>query len=70
MVFLELGSVGFPSVVLQDAIDSAYTILPANLLAFGVGAAVVGNTDFVNTDFGNAGHLGGDFRLEAKAFFL
>ena len=45
------------------------TIAPANLFAFGVGAARIGNSHLVDTRL-RPGNFGRDFRLEAEAVLL
>ena len=57
------------SSVFQDAPDGAEAIAPADMLAFGVGAAVVGDPDLVDAE-ARAGDAGCDFRLEAEAILL
>jgi hypothetical protein len=58
-----------PEAVLENAVDGADAVSPADFFAFFVGAAVVGNGNFVDGDL-ELGDLGGDFRLEAEAVFL
>ena len=54
--------------VFEDAADGADAVFPADFFAFGVGAAVVGNGDFVDAGAG-AGDLGDDLGFEAEALF-
>ena len=49
--------------------NSTHSVLPINFFAFGVGAAVVGDGDFVDADAAT-GDFGGDLRFEAEAVFL
>jgi len=60
----------FKDVVLDDAVEGAECVFHADLLAFFVGAAVVGDTYLVNADLGYTGYFGSNLRLEAKAFFF
>ena len=55
--------------ILDDTPDGADAVFPIDLLALGVGAPVVGDSDFVDADT-LLGELGGDLRLESKAIFL
>ena len=55
--------------ILDDTPDGADAVFPIDLLTLGVGASVVRNGDFVDTD-ALLGELGGDLRLESKAIFL
>jgi len=55
--------------ILHNAPNSADAVFPIDLFAFGVGAAVVGDGDFVNAD-AFFGELGCDLGLEAEAVFL
>lgn len=55
--------------ILEDAVDGADAVSPADLFAFFVGAAVVGDGNLINGDF-EFGDLGGDFGFEAEAVFL
>jgi len=56
-------------VVLQDAVDSAKAVFPADFFAFFVGAPVVGNAHLINAA-ARLGDFGGNFWLKAKAVFL
>lgn len=56
-------------IVLQDAAEGADTIFPTDLLAFGIGAAVVGDGHFVNAGI-EFGDLRGDLGFEAEAVLL
>jgi hypothetical protein len=56
-------------VVLHDAPEGAEAVFPADLFAFLVGAAFVGDADFVQAAAAG-GDLGGDLGLEAEAVFL
>src|SRR6476646_5905283 len=56
-------------VVLDDAVQRVEPVLPADLLAFRVGAPGIGNPDLVNARSA-LGHLRGDLRLEAEAVLL
>src|SRR5437879_13783822 len=56
-------------VVLDDAVQGAKPVLPADLFAFRVGASGIGNADLVNPR-SDPGHLGGDFGLEAETVLL
>src|SRR5947209_20577249 len=55
-------------IVPQNRVDGVKAILPVYFFAFTVGAAVVGNADFVNTAPG-FGQLGCDFRFESETVF-
>ena len=55
--------------VLQDAVDGAHAVLPADFFAFFKGASVVADSDLIDTDFGHAGDFGSDFGLESEAIF-
>ena len=55
--------------VFEDAAEGAEAVFPADFFAFGVGAAVVGNGDFVDACAG-AGDLGDEFGLDTEAVFL
>jgi len=55
--------------ILDDTPDGADAVFPIDLLALGVGASMVGDSHFVDTD-ALLGELGGDLRLESKAVFL
>src|SRR5690554_1885545 len=50
----------------RHAVHRSHTVTPRDLLAFGVGAAVVGDADLVHPPAG-ACDLRGDLRLEAEA---
>jgi len=52
--------------VFDDAAYGAKAVLPVDLFAFGVRAAVIGNGDLVNTDT-KSGNLGGDLGFKAEA---
>ena len=56
-------------IVLEDAPDRLDAVLPVDLLAFGVGAAAVGDPHLVDPA-AQLRHLGGDLRLEAEAVLL
>src|SRR5207247_11398615 len=53
----------------QLSIPRAHAVLPADLLAFGVRAAVVGDADLVDPPVAG-GDTRGDLRLEAEAVLL
>ena len=55
--------------VFQNAVDGPEAILPADFLAFFKGSAVVGDTHFVDADFGDAGNFGRHLGFKAKALF-
>src|SRR5207249_2696091 len=55
--------------VLHDAPEGAHTVAPADLLALGIGTAVVGDADLEHAPTGR-GHLGGDLRLEAESLLF
>src|SRR5580700_4049585 len=55
--------------VLEEAAECAHAILPADLLAFFVGAAPVSDADLVNPQ-SPLGDLHRDLRLETEAVFL
>ena len=55
--------------ILDDTPDGADAVFPIDLLALGVGAPVVGDSDFVEADT-LLGELGGDFRLKTETVFL
>lgn len=55
--------------VFDDAPEGAESVLPIDLLAFGVRPAGVGNGDFEDANAG-VGDLGGDFRFKTEAVFL
>src|SRR5262245_14255775 len=54
---------------LQDAVDGPHAIAPADLLALGVGAAVVADPQLVDPPVA-PGHLGGDLGLEPEPVLL
>src|ERR1700678_2497727 len=53
-------------IVFHDAVEGPHAVLPVDLLALLVGAAVVRNADLVDTA-ARVRNIGGDFRLEAEA---
>jgi hypothetical protein len=65
-VVLPLESVPGPGVVFENAPDGADPVAPADFFAFVVSAAVVGDAYLVDAA-SHPGHLGGNFRFEAKA---
>ena len=61
------------TIVLDDAIKGPDTVLPADFLPLGVGAAIVGDGHLVDADgllLGHTGQFGGHFRLKAKTVLL
>ena len=56
-------------VVSQDAPECGESVLPGNLFALRVGAAGIGDGNFVDSP-ASLRDLGGEFRLEAKAIGL
>src|SRR6516225_3541943 len=59
------GSGTIQQIIIQDAPQGVKAVAPADLLAPGIGAAVVGDGHPENPS-PQAGHLGRDFRLESK----
>jgi hypothetical protein len=54
---------------LQNTPNGLYPVLPIDIFPLGIGASMLGDGDFVNSD-SFSGQLGGDLRLEPKAVFL
>src|ERR1700739_1979470 len=55
-------------IVAKDSVDGVEAVFPIHFLAFAVGAAVVGNADFVNPALG-FGQFGRHFGFECKTIF-
>ena len=56
--------------VAHDAPDGPEAVLPADLLALGVGAAVVADAHLIDTRILHPGQFRGHLRLEAEASLL
>ena len=56
--------------VFKDAVYRPETVLPTYFFAFGIGASVVGDANFVDPYIRYPGYFGGYFWLKAKSAFF
>ena len=53
--------------VFEDTVDRTETILPTDLLTFLIGAAIIGDTNFIDPYLWHFGQFCSDLRLNSKS---
>ena len=65
-----VGEIPKPPHVFDNAVDGSEAIFPVYFFSFFIGAPIVGNTDFINTHFGNTGYFSSYFSSNPNRFSL